>query len=310
MSKYRAELPQANGGIFLSYLGMETDLIFNRGVDLPGFAAFPLVETDEGRSLLREYFANQIELAARSGVGVMLESPTWMANRDRGGAIGYTPEQITAANVAAIKLMSEVRTNKGDLPTILSGDVGPRGDAYAPTDQMTVTEAASYHAEQIEVLATTEADLISAFTLCYAEEAAGIALAAKQCGMPVAISFTVEIDGRLPTGMDLGDAVAMVDGITDNYPAYFLINCAHPDHFTSTLNGGHWMERLRGLVVNASRCSHAELDDAEELDDGNPNELGRQLGELKQRFPQLTIFGGCCGTDLRHMSSIADNVSH
>lgn len=308
MAKYRDKLNEVFDGLLLSYVGMETDLIFNRGIDLPGFASFPLVETDEGQKLLTEYFTKQIQLAASNSVGVLLESPTWKANRDRGAPVGYSPEKIMAANVSAIKLMAEVRDKEGDLPTLLSAQVGPRGDAYASSDRMTVADAASYHSEQIRTLATTEADLISAFTLSYAEEAAGIALAAKECGMPCTISFTVETDGRLPTGMTMREAVALVDDATDEYPSHYLINCAHPDHFASTLTGEEWMKRLKGLVVNASRCSHAELDEAEELDDGDPIELGEQMGDLRRKFPQLMTFGGCCGTDLRHMTAIVKNV--
>lgn len=309
MAKYRDQLPLANGGVFLSYVGMGTDLIFNRGVDLPGFADFPLVMTESGRAILEDYFTKQIELAASKNLGIFMEGPTWKASRDHGIPLGYSPDEVLAANVSAIELMAKVRAEQGDLPTILSAQVGPRDDAYAPSEQMTIEDAESYHAEQITVLATTEADLISAFTLCYAEEAAGIALAAKKSGMPIVIAFTVETDGRLPTGMTMPEAITLVDEATDKYPLHYLINCAHPDHFSAILTDEEWMPRLKGIVVNASRCSHAELDNAEELDDGDPVELGRQLGELKRKFPHMTVFGGCCGTDMRHMNTIADNVS-
>lgn len=309
MTRYTEYSPLTTDRIFLSYVGMETDLIFNRGIDLPGFAAFPLVKTADGRDILKEYFEQQIELASQNDVGVMLESPTWMANRDRGATIGYKPEDIISANQESLSLMAKIKADKGYSPVILSAQVGPRGDAYEPAEQMSVSEAKSYHLEQINTFAATKADLISAFTLCYAEEAAGIALAAQTCKMPVAISFTVETDGCLPTGMTVDEAIEQVDQISDNYPDYYLINCAHPNHFSSLLDISKQIKRIKGVVVNASSCSHAELNEAEILDDGNPDELGQQLGDLKNRFPHFTIFGGCCGTDFRHMAKIVIEVA-
>ena len=101
-------------------------------------------------------------------------------------------------------------------------------------------------------------------------------------------------------------AIALVDETTEGYAEHFLINCAHPEHFADILEeGSDWMQRVRGVIANASRCSHAELDEAEELDDGNPVELGQQLNALRNRFPQFLTMGGCCGTDLRHMAQIA-----
>lgn len=291
--------------LFLAYLGMETDLIFTHGMELPGFASFPLLEDPKGRALLQRYFTDMIDLARRAGTGVILESPTWVANRDRGAAIGYSAQQLAVLNVEAIALMAEVRTQAPDVPVVLSGNIGPRADAYAPSEQMSVVDAQAYHAEQLAALASTKLDVISGYTLAYAAEASGIVLAAKALGLPVMIAFTVELDGRLPTGMTLADAIAEVDAQTDSYPDYYMINCAHPDHFADTLDGGPWMARVQGIVANASRCSHAELDEAEDLDAGDPIELGQQLADLRRRFPQIRVLGGCCGTDMRHMRAIA-----
>ncbi len=254
------------------------------------------------------YLADQVILAKQAGVGVLLESPTWVANRDRGAAIGYTPERILKLNDAAIKLMAKVRDLHGDLPTILSAQVGTRGDAYAPVNQMTAIEAENYHAEQIEVLSKTDADLISAFTICYTEEAIGIVRASQRYDMPVVVSFTVETNGCLPTGVALKDAIIAVDEATDAAAIYFMVNCAHPDHFSDVLVDEPWFQRVKGFVVNASRCSHAELDEAEALDDGDPVELGVQLADLRRKFSHISILGGCCGTDVRHMKSLAEQA--
>lgn len=305
MARYRNTLPQLNDDLFLVYVGMETDLLFTQGVDLPGFASYPLLETQEGRDRLNGYFQDLIDVGKKHAVGIILESPTWVANRDRGKSIGYQPEQLVDLNKQAIALMSEARTKMGDLPTVISANVGPRDDAYAPNEQMSADEAEAYHDEQISALAQTDVDLISGYTLAYPAEAIGIVRSAKRFGLPVVIAFTVETDGRLPTGASLQDAISEVDAATNNYAEYFMINCAHPDHFRSTLIDAPWMHRVRGIVANASRCSHAELDEAEELDAGNPSELGKQLAEIRQAFPWVNVLGGCCGTDMRHISSIA-----
>ena len=291
--------------LYLAYVGMETDLIFTQGIDLPGFASFPLLENKAGRQMLRSYFRDMIDLARNSGTGVILESPTWVAHRDRGQALGYSVAQLASLNQRAIALMAELRTDAPDVPIVLSANIGPRADAYAPATQMSPIEAEDYHAEQLTALVGTGLDVISGYTLAYAAEATGLARAAKRLGLPVVISFTVETNGCLPTGMALAEAIGEVDRQTDGYPAYFMVNCAHPDHFSAVLDGGAWMARLQGVVANASRCSHAELDELEALDDGNPQELGRQLADLRRRFPQVRVLGGCCGTDLRHMTEIA-----
>lgn len=284
---------------------METDLIFNRGVDLPGFASYPLLESANGRDLLKSYLTDMVALAKETGTGVILESPTWVANRDRAAGIGYTPDALIEFNQQAIALMVKVRAANNDVPTIISANLGPRDDAYKPSDQMTADEAEHYHSEQISILAETEVDVISGYTLAYPEEAIGIVRAAKRFRLPVVIAFTVETDGKLPIGVSLEQAILEVDAATDGYTTYFMINCAHPEHFVSVLEDAPWMRRIRGLVANASRCSHAELDEAEELDDGDPTELGKQLSDIKRRFPHIQVLGGCCGTDMRHMTQIA-----
>ncbi|WP_299355415.1 homocysteine S-methyltransferase family protein [uncultured Shimia sp.] len=308
MPKYRDSLPQMGETVFLTYVGMETDLIFTKGVDLPGFASYPLLETEQGRETLRAYLRDLMAVARASGLGVILESATWVANEDRAAPLGYSPDQLVELNKAAIELMAELRQAEGDLPTVISANVGPRDDAYAPSAQMDATEAEAYHETQLATLAETDADLISAYTLAYPAEAIGLVRAARKFALPVIVSFTVETNGRLPTGESLGQAIETVDKATDGYASYFMINCAHPDHLATTLNDAGGMSRVKGIVANASRCSHAELDQATELDSGNPEELGQQLADIRRRHPQISIVGGCCGTDMRHMTHIAKNV--
>ncbi|MGJ8623391.1 MAG: homocysteine S-methyltransferase family protein [Yoonia sp.] len=304
MSLYRASFPPSNTDLFLAYVGMETDLIFNQSIDLPGFASYPLLKTAEGRDLLEGYLKNLIALGKENDAGVILESPTWVANRDRGAAIGYEFSELKQLNQDAIALMATVRAESGHAPTVISANIGPRDDAYAPGEKMNADEAERYHSEQVSVLADTDVDVISGYTLAYPSEAIGMVRAARRFALPVVISFTVETDGRLPTGGSLEDAITEVDAATDSYATYFMINCAHPEHFTAVLEDAPWMQRVRGVIANASRCSHAELDEAEKLDDGNPTELGTQLSDIRLRFPHILVLGGCCGTDMRHIKQI------
>lgn len=286
--------------LWLSWTGMETDLIFKRGIDLPGFASFPLLETESGQALVRDYYLDQVKTARDAGCGVCLESLTWMANRNRAGPLGYDVTDLTRINRAAIALMAGL-ADGNDI--CLSAQIGPAGDGYQAS-RFSVDAARAYHAEQIEVLAGTKADILSAFTLGAVDEATGIVLAASDVGKPVCIAFTVETDSCLPDGTPLAEAIDRVDQATGGTTAYFLVNCAHPDHLGSALDGNASLARLAGVVANASRKSHAELDEATELDEGDPSELGQQLAVIRQRFPQMTVLGGCCGTDMRHLAAI------
>lgn len=302
-------LPQHHDGAFLTDGGLETTLVFLEGMDLPSFAAFPLVLSEAGRETLTRYFAPYLAEAERRGVGFILDTPTWRANPDWGEKLGFGLEDLLDANRRAVAFAAELRKKVGNPqnPIVLNGVIGPRGDGYIVGSTMTADEAARYHRPQIEALRDGGADMVSAITMNYGEEALGIALAAKACGMPVAISFTVEIDGRLPSGQDLKAAVEEADAATGNSPAYYMINCAHPDHFRGALASGEpWLNRILGIRANASRKSHAELDASTELDIGDPTELGRQYRDLRSSLPNLRVFGGCCGTDHRHIVAICD----
>ncbi len=308
MAKYRNSLPQLGGGLFLTDGGIETTLIFHEGLELPDFAAFHLLKTPEGEAALCNYFRTYAEIAKRFGSGLILESATWRASADWGKRLGYTSAALRDANRMAIRLLEEVQREyeTKQTPVVISGCLGPRGDGYVPDHAMSEREAQAYHREQVETFAGTSADIVCAITMNYVEEAVGIVRSAQQVGMPVAISFTVETDGNLPTGQTLKAAIEQVDEATSGYPCYFMINCAHPTHFEHVLTeGGLWLKRIRGLRANASRKSHAELTDSPALDAGNPAELGREYAELKKRLRGLNVLGGCCGTDHRHIEEIA-----
>lgn len=307
MARYRHNLPQLSDALFLADGGIETTLIFHNGFDLPYFAAFDLLHHPEGQQALENYFRTYAALAAENQVGLVLESATWRASADWATKLGYTPEDLTQVQHQAIQLLEAVRSQYETerSPIVISGCIGPQGDGYNPESFLTAEEAQVYHQPQIAAFRDTEADLVTAITMTYVQEALGITRAAQAVEMPVVISFTVETDGRLPSGQALGDAIARVDAATHNGPAYYMINCAHPSHFAHILATDEpWLKRIRGLRANASTKSHAELDEAEDLDDGNPTELGHQYRELKQALPNLNVLGGCCGTDDRHIAAI------
>ncbi len=308
MARYRKALPQLDGGLFLTDGGIETTLIFHEGLDLPSFAAFDLFKSADGEEALRKYFRTYAALARRIGAGIVLESATWRSSPDWGERLGYSREALAGANRRAIGLLEEIRNEVEDGRTraVISGCVGPRGDGYAPGNTMSETTAESYHAEQIGTFAETAADMVTAITMNYAEEAIGVARAARRLEMPAVISFTVETDGRLPTGQTLRAAIETVDAATGASPAYYMITCAHPAHFESALAPGEpWVDRIRGLRANASVKSHAELNESAELDVGDPVGLGADHARLKQRLPRINVLGGCCGTDERHVEQIA-----
>jgi S-methylmethionine-dependent homocysteine/selenocysteine methylase len=309
MAKYRDALPQLDGGTFLADGGIETTLVFLEGLELPYFSAVHLLKDAAGEAALRKYFEGYARLARARGVGCVLESATWRASADWGAKLGYSTEALRDLNRRAVALLHEVRVahESAATPIVASGCIGPRGDGYNPESFMDVGEAERYHALQAEVFRDAGADLVSAITMTYPAEAIGIVRAARAAGLPVVIAFTVETDGRLPNGATLRAAIEEVDDATANAPAYYMINCAHPTHFAGVLEpGATWTARIRGLRANASTKSHAELDEATELDAGDPQDLARRYVALRAALPNLNVLGGCCGTDERHVAAIID----
>ena len=308
-ARHRDALPQLGETPFLTDGGLETTLIFHDGHDLPYFAAYDLLTRDGGEEALRRYFEPYVRIALARGVGIVLETPTWRANPDWAARIGHSGHRLEALNRRAVELLQELRDELETeaTPIVVSGCVGPRGDGYVVGETMTSDEAANYHGAQIRSFAEAGVDVVTGITLTYADEALGIVRAAEAVGLPVVISFTVETDGRLPSGQTLGEAIDEVDALSDGAAAYFMLNCAHPSHFYDVLEpGSRWTDRIRGLRANASRLSHAELDEAEELDMGDPEELAHEYVALRERLPRLTILGGCCGTDHRHVDAMSE----
>lgn len=306
MSKYRKNLPQLSGGLFLSDGGMETSLIFLQGVDLPHFASFVLLADEEGKQQLTRYYEGFLPIARRHHTGFLLDTATWRANPDWGGLLGYDRPALRTANERAVQLCLELRQRWETpvSPIVINGVIGPRGDGYK-AGRMEAVEAEDYHAFQISVFSRTKADMVSAVTMNTVDEAVGIARAARLFGMPCAVSFTVETDGHLTDGTSLRAAIEETDEATDGSLVYYMINCAHPSHFEQALKRGEsWINRIYGIRANASAKSHVELDESTELDPGDPVALGRDYRRLTERFPAIRILGGCCGTDERHIAQI------
>jgi homocysteine S-methyltransferase len=303
-------LPQTLGGWFLTDGGIETTLIYQDGLELPEFAAFVLLDGAEGREALRRYYRRYLEIAAAArGAGFVLESPTWRAGFDWGRKLGYDERAMQRFNGDAIELMHELRREYADRiggAIVVSGCIGPRGDGYQPGAPMTGEDALRAHLPQARALAAPGADMLTAVTMTTSGEAIGVARAAEQVGLPCAISFTVETDGRLPSGESLREAIETTDRETGARPAYYMVNCAHPTHFDAVLSGGAFTQRIRGLRSNASTLSHAELDVMTSLDSGDPADFGERHRRLRAKLPNLNVVGGCCGTDQRHVAALRD----
>jgi S-methylmethionine-dependent homocysteine/selenocysteine methylase len=293
--------------LFIGDGGLETTLIFREGIELPEFAAYPLLRSEAGIEALRRYYRGYLEIARRHGTGFTLDTPTWRANADWGERLGDDAAALVEVNRQAVALAEEIRAEEEspELPIAICGTVGPRGDGYAPGELMSAAEAERYHRAQVQTFAAAGTDLVAAYTLCYAQEAIGIVRAAVAAEVPVTISFTLETDGRLPSGQALPEAIELVDAETGGAAAYFMVNCAHPSHFAAVLAAsGWWLARLGGIRANASRKSHAELDAAPDLDAGDPDRLGAEYRALKPALPDVRVLGGCCGTDHRHVERI------
>ena len=311
MAMYRDNLPQLSDGWFLSGAGLETDLMFNHGIEVPQFASHNLLSDPVGCEAMAAYHRSFLSLARDMEVGFILGCPTWKAHMHWAADLGACEQDLAQANRDAVTFVAGLRRAFFDnaKPIFLSASIGPKGDAYAPEDLVSVEDAESYHAKQIGWLVPTEADFVAAETFTQFSEAIGVVRAAQAAAMPIVVSFTVETDGNLPTGQSLRDAITAVDEATGAGAAYFMINCAHPDHFSHVLEDEDWSRRIRGIMCNASRKSHAELNESEAIDDGDLVALGAQYRVLKGTMPRLNIFGACCGADLRHVTEIARAIA-
>lgn len=300
------QLPQLTADRFITDGGLETSIIFQQGIDLPDFAAYVLLNDDRGREALTRYYEPYLDLAAETGTGIVLDTPTWRASLDWATRHGFSAEELIDINRRAVEFVSGLAAAHAEVSVVIDGVIGPRGDGYVVGDAMSVAEARGYHDLQVRALAGAGAAMVTATTMNYVEEAIGVALSAAAAGIPAVISFTTETDGRLPSGQTLADAIAETDQATGDSPAYYMINCAHPSHFADVVRSGDaWLHRVKGIRANASALSHAELDEATELDRGDIDQWASEYAWLSSALPDLRVVGGCCGTDHEHVAAIA-----
>ena len=306
-----ALLARIDGQLLLTDGGLETVMVFLEGLELPHFASFSLFDSAAGRDALHRYYMGFLTEASVQQAGFVLDTATWRASAGWGATMGLEAARIDEVNRTAVAMVRHLRDDfvPTDGPILINGVIGPHGDAYAPDQVLSPGAAQDYHRRQVAVLADAGVDLVSAVTISSLGEAVGIAKAAMEVDLPVALSFTVETDGHLISGMSLQEAIDRTDAATDGAPLWYGINCAHPDHFRHVLSGD-WVRRIGSLRANASRQSHAQLDEATVLDDGNPAELAQDYQALLQVLPGLLVVGGCCGTDLRHVAAIGQRCLH
>lgn len=307
--------------IFLTNAGTETYLVFQQGFDLPEFCGFAVFDDSDAWATLEEQHLGPIlQAAAENGLGLMLDALVWRAQPDFIAKLGHDADQLGPINARAVSRTRESVDrwrqanghDAGSLPTLISADVGPRGDGYRVEDaEVSVDAAREYHRPQLQAVAEAGADLVCALTMTGLAESVGIVEAAASCSLPIIVSPTVETDGRLPDGTELGVFVREVDEATDGTPLFYMVNCAHPGHLLPTLEaardaGDSWLGRFRGFRANASAKSHEELDNSTELDRGDIRALAREMAEMRKTYG-LRVIGGCCGTDHEHLAAIAES---
>ncbi|KIX06754.1 uncharacterized protein Z518_04730 [Rhinocladiella mackenziei CBS 650.93] len=313
-AKYRHSLPQLNSSnLLLTEGGIETTLVYKKGFHLPEFASGPLLLTPEGTKALQDCHASYIDIALRHKRGIIVETQTWRSSRIWCDKLGFSENEMMKLNRRAVAFLEDVRREyeTDTTPIVVSGNLGPLSDAYHnSTQRLSVQDMIAVYRDQVQALCEAGVDMLSIMTLADTTEAIAAVQLAKEFGIQILVSFSVETDGKLLNGVTLEDAIRTVDKATESYAAYFGINCAHPSHFHPTLRmmDPSVLSRIGEIRANASRRSHQELDNSEFLDRGDPTDLGRSFKDLIQLLPGLKVVGGCCGTDPEHVEAIASNV--
>lgn len=308
--KYRENLPQLNGYDVTTQGGMETWLQYVDGFELEHFCFFDLLNNPDAVSALTDYHHRIMEAVLPHGFGVLLEGLHYRASRDWGELLGYSREGLAEINTRGIEFYKNLAREyeTADNPMPIGGVIGPRGDAYDTGRTPEVSDSEDYHSEQIQTLKEAGADMITAATFSFEKEAIGVAKAAKALNIPLVISFTTSDDGNLLSGGTIGEAIRAVDNATDSSPVYYMINCSHPTEFEPILSDENWISRISGFMPNAAASEKLSLCSLGHLEDGDPEELGHQMAALAKRYPHMTVWGGCCGTDSRHLGQIAKRV--
>ncbi len=307
--RVNSSLPAAGSGeYFLTEGGTETEIMYRHGFELPEFAMFPLLDTPKAVRALRSIFRAHLDVAAEFGLSFLLTGLDYRASPDWGAKLGYSPQALSDANMQSIEFLREISEGyEGQIPRLLIGGcLGPRGDAYGLNQNITAESAEDYHAVQLETLKKSGVDFAVAATFNNVPEAVGVSRAAARIGVPLFVSLTLDSTHRLKSGPSLGDAITEIDALAgEAAPEFYLLNCSHPLEYEPALDDGKWIKRLRGVRPNASKMEKIALCKLGHIEDGNPVELGEQIGDLSYRYTHMDIFGGCCGTGDSHLREIA-----
>ncbi len=300
--------PIGTNEVFLTEGGIETEIMYRHGFELPEFSMLPLLDNPKAVAAIRSVLSQHLDVAAEFGLSFMLTGLDYRASPDWGAKLGYSPAGLADATIAAIDLLRDIAKNyENQIPRLLIGGIlGPRGDAYSLNREITEASSEDYHAVQLETLKRAKVDFTCAMTFNNIAESVGAARAAATAGMPFSISLTLDGTSKLKSGPSLAEAITEIDAKTGNEaPDFYMINCSHPLEYEPALEAGDWTKRLRGVRPNASKMDKLALCKLGHIEDGDPVELGAQLLSLSDRYPQLDIFGGCCGTGHNHLREIA-----
>lgn len=306
-----SSFPEQKPGLYyLTEGGVETEILYKWGYELPHFAMFPLLERSDARSVIRDMYKRYLDVTARYGLAALMGGFDYRASPDWGAKLGYSRQGLHDATIGSIEFLRELAGEyQGALSdTRIMGYVGPRGDAYLGKSRMSVEESRDYHSVQVQTLKTAKVDLITAMTFNAIDEAIGVVEACRAADIPVSISFSLDSSHHLNTGPSLKDAIAQVDAATDHYTSFFGLNCSHPYEFEPAIDETDWMKRVRVIRPNAAKMDKISLCKLGHLEEGNPVELGQQMASVLDRFPHMDIWGGCCGTCETHLEEIAKHL--
>jgi homocysteine S-methyltransferase len=305
---------QADGTIYLTEGGQETEIQYRHGHHLQEFAMFPLLDRPQAVADMTAMYQRYLDVAVAAGMPVMMGGLDYRASTDWGAKLGYSPEALATMQVRCIDFLRDIaEPYRTRLPAIyISGVAGPRGDAYSLNETITAESAEAYHFAQLRTLAEAGVDLVTAMTFNSVPEAIGVARAAARLDLPLCVSFTLDSGtARLKSGPTLREAIEATDAEAgDARPDFYGVNCSHPYEFIPALEAGDWIRRIRMLRPNASAKDKIELCQIGHLEEGDPEELGRLMGDLADRYPHIDIWGGCCGTWDKHLEQIVRQVKH
>ncbi|MEH6478277.1 MAG: homocysteine S-methyltransferase family protein [Sneathiella sp.] len=303
---------QQDGTFYLTEGGTETEIMYKFGYELPQFAMFPLLDNPQAFAELQDMYRRYLDTAAKHQFKVLMGGLDYRASPDWGKKLGYSEDGLADMQHRSIKFLRDIaKPYEDQIPGILIvGIIGPRGDAYSLNKTITADEAEDYHGVQLATLKSAEVDLVWAATFNNIPEAIGVSRAAAQAELPICISFSLDSNNRLNSGPTVKQAIETVDFETgDAKPDFYGINCSHPLELEPALEAGDWFKRVRNIRPNAVLMDKISLCKLGHLEEGDPVELGQQLGDLARRYPHIDIWGGCCGTWETHLDHIATNIS-